>query len=206
MLALIQFPFFLKFWTYLVYLVPFLCYCVLYVIMWPFMQCCRCARVCMGTEKKKPRTDEDIGDSVSHKEGVDLEGGEEVVYEGGDDDNNLQTDRNLNVRGMYDRADRYRETEENKYLETSEAMTGNNSKKGKRGRKDKKSKSKEKTKKAKGKSKSPAKNADTTTAKPKKERKEKKHKDLARRDTREMEDLGFFSRIVRSLQPKYCAD
>jgi hypothetical protein len=160
----------------------------------------------MGTEKKKPRTDEDIGDSVSHKEGVDLEGGEEVVYEGGDDDNNLQTDRNLNVRGMYDRADRYRETEENKYLETSEAMTGNNSKKGKRGRKDKKSKSKEKTKKAKGKSKSPAKNADTTTAKPKKERKEKKHKDLARRDTREMEDLGFFSRVVRSLQPKYCAD
>lgn len=159
----------------------------------------------MGTEKKKRPTDEDIGDSGSHKDGVELEGGAEVVYEGGDEENNLETDRNLNVRGMYDRADRYREAEGTKYLETSEAMTGSNSKKGKKGRKGKISKSKEKNKKAKakGKSKSPPKNTDTATGTTKKERKVKKHKDLSRRDTREMEDLGFFSRVVRSLQPKY---
>lgn len=115
-LTLTQFPFFLKLWVFLVYLVPFVIYLIVYIIMWPFTKCCKCARalMCMRDYSKEDKAE--IGENDSHKE----------EYEGGDEEDPAGTERNIKADGYYDRADRYLETdaELNRTKKTKKARKG----------------------------------------------------------------------------------
>jgi hypothetical protein len=172
-LALCQFGYFLKLWAITVYLVPFTIYWIVYLFMLPFMACCSCARYCMGREKKQTDKPEELGEDNSNKIAEFKNDGE---YEGGDDEEEYNTARNVNSDGYYGRAEAYRDDEENRYVETDANIAGTKKKKmGKNAKKAKK------------------------TSKPK----EKNAKSPTKRDMRRLEDLYFFPRVWRCLHPKY---
>lgn len=149
--------------------------------------------MCMESRNKG---DEELHESQSQKPEI------EMAHEGGDEEEGLpDTDRNLQVNGLYDRANRYRERDEDeKNLETEAGLND----------KPKGSKKKKKRAKSKSKKKSPGKKSKKTTAKGKPEAvkkgadKETKEQNAKKRDLRNIHELWFFSRVRRSLQPKYC--
>lgn len=149
--------------------------------------------MCMESRSKG---EEELHDSQSQKPEIEAE------HEGGDEEEGLpDTDRNLNVNGLYDRANRYRERDEDdKNLET-EAGLQENAKGSKKKKKRGKSKSKKKSPNKKAKK---AQSKDGPVNVKKGADKETKAKNAMKRDLRNIHELWFFSRVRRCLQPKYC--
>jgi hypothetical protein len=179
LVVLVQFATLLKLYVWIFYLAPFLLYWVLYLIMWPFFKCCACARWCLGLNKVR-KDDAEVGEANE----ADID---DIENEGGDEEDfNMNSDRDLNVR-----ADKYRiDDEENKYLETDANLnTGGKKKKGK-------------------KKKSPAKKNKKAEKKDEGEEKEEKKPNPKKKQKKvyktPIEDLWYFARVWRALQPKYC--
>lgn len=140
-------------------------------------------------------------DEEVHHEGGDEENQlefDELQHDGGDEED-LGTDRNINAGGYYDRADRYRVDTDNNYLDTQADIAK---------KKPKKKKAKGKAKKKspnKAASKTPKKSMDSNKEDKKTDGSDKDKKPKKKRDLRNLHDLGYFNRVWRSLQPKYCS-
>lgn len=138
----------------------------------------------MGKERRPRKKPEELYDSQSQKNDEHINQEElkdEVVNEGGSDEEDPATDRAVNNGGYYDRAQAYRGDEENKYLETDQPVESVSSHKSKR-----------KNKKAKKNSKPKAKKQNAP-----------KDENVANRDTRPLDEIGFYRRVWRCMQPKY---
>jgi len=135
----------------------------------------------MGLNKKR-KDEDDISVSEEGKADVHSEEDrkESMDLEGGDEeefDNVMGTDRSLEVNGHYDRAERNRNN--GRYLETENEMNPNNQESSSRELRSK----------------------DTDDEKDKKKKDKKKKRKVYKTP---IEDLWYFARVWRALQPRYC--
>lgn len=204
-LAFTNHPWVMKIWLLLLYLVPFVVYLLVRIIIWPFTLCCRCCR------RKADDADSDAAESKSNRSEIVYEGGDEEDAKEGEDIHAMDSARDLEVKPKKKvKAKRTKakskpkekaEKERNKieeftsndiekadpsqaeHLETNAAM----------------SEPKKKVKKSKKKNQNKKDDKKDENDKAKDPNAKKK----ADRDTKNLDELNFFSRSWRCLKPRY---